>query len=82
MLCIQGSTDISNRTGLYIENFFDSGFAAPVDMYESCRGRDYSIPAECRTQDVAIRTSKFLQQLLQAKNIEVSKVNFSVIKRK
>jgi hypothetical protein len=53
-------TDTSNRTGLSVENFFDSGFATAVDMYESGRGRNHSIPADCRTQDVTVRTNKYI----------------------
>jgi len=53
-----------------------------VDVYESGRGRDNSIPAECRTPDVALRTSKYIQWHLQTKDSAVSEIVFCFIKWK
>jgi hypothetical protein len=73
---------MSSRIAVYVENLFHLGFATPVDMHESSRGRDNSIPAKCRTQNVIVRTRKYIQHHLQAKNSAVSEVDFCFIKWK
>jgi len=48
-------------------------------MYESGRGRDHSIPAEYRTPDVTLRTSKYIRWHLQTKDSAVSEITFCFI---
>jgi len=53
-----------------------------MDMYEPGRGRDDSIPAECRTPDVALRTNKYIRWHIQTKDSAVSEITFCFIKWK